>query len=317
MTVVSDDPSYWPTVNSSIFISYWIVAVAAVVVYDWVLTLGQEIELIWRQRWSLMTVLYLVIRYIGVPYIVIDILEYMPFVSITDAGVSGNITNLLIDWIDFVATAVLSVITIARLYAMYLGSRKVFIFLVVIFLAINITCGVVTGMALRYASAEEFILSGNSVCIGSNPGDFNLLVSIIWMLNAVWEVLALYLSAWIAVKHFRDLRRLGSSTGSTIKDCFTILIKSHALYFASFVGVSCFTLCLLIPNLWDPNSTGALIFNGVLQFFLVVQKFVLGPRLILSIREYHATLVADSDAGTGMGSIAFQERIYLSTSSTV
>ncbi|KAG1844772.1 hypothetical protein C8R48DRAFT_735259 [Suillus tomentosus] len=27
-----------------------------------VLTLGQEIELIWRQRWSLMTVLYLVVR---------------------------------------------------------------------------------------------------------------------------------------------------------------------------------------------------------------------------------------------------------------
>ncbi|KAG1773458.1 hypothetical protein EDD22DRAFT_857673, partial [Suillus occidentalis] len=38
------------------------------VVYDWVLTIGQEIELIWRQRWSLMSVLYLVIRYIGIPY---------------------------------------------------------------------------------------------------------------------------------------------------------------------------------------------------------------------------------------------------------
>ncbi|KIK34828.1 hypothetical protein CY34DRAFT_812636, partial [Suillus luteus UH-Slu-Lm8-n1] len=47
---------------------HFAVAAGVVVVYDWVLTIGQEIELIWRQRWSLMTVLYLVIRYIGIPY---------------------------------------------------------------------------------------------------------------------------------------------------------------------------------------------------------------------------------------------------------
>ncbi|KAG2109080.1 hypothetical protein BD769DRAFT_1498156 [Suillus cothurnatus] len=49
--------------------SYWLVAAGVIVVYDWVITLGQEIELVWRQRWSLMTVLYLVIRYIGIPYL--------------------------------------------------------------------------------------------------------------------------------------------------------------------------------------------------------------------------------------------------------
>ena len=41
--------------------------------------------------------------------------------------------------------------------------------------------------------------------------------------------------------------------------------------------------------------------------------FVLGPRLILSLREYHAKLVTDSDEGTAMTSIAFQERVHIST----
>ncbi|KAG2360806.1 hypothetical protein BDR07DRAFT_1411525, partial [Suillus spraguei] len=68
MTVVSNDPSLWPFISSDIFYSYWMVATGVVVVYDWVLTLGQEIELIWRQRWSLMTVLYMITRYIGIPY---------------------------------------------------------------------------------------------------------------------------------------------------------------------------------------------------------------------------------------------------------
>jgi hypothetical protein len=45
----------------------------------------------------------------------------------------------------------------------------------------------------------------------------------------------------------------------------------------------------------------------------VVQMLVLGPRLILGVREHNAKLVAPCDEGTGMASIAFQERIHIST----
>jgi len=54
-------------------------------------------------------------------------------------------------------------------------------------------------------------------------------------------------------------------------------------------------------------------YTGVLVIALVVQTFVLGPRLILGVREYHAKLVANSDDGTGMASIVFQERIHITT----
>jgi hypothetical protein len=79
---------------------------------------------------------------------------------------------------------------------------------------------------------EEVILSGMHMCSYSYEGDDQLLFSMIWMLNTVWEVLALCLAVWIAVKHFRDLRRLGPSTRSTAGDCFRVLMKSHVLYFA-------------------------------------------------------------------------------------
>ena len=49
----------------------------------------------------------------------------------------------------------------------------------------------------------------------------------------------------------------------------------------------------------------------------VVQMFVLGPRLILGIRNYNANLVANSDEGISMTSIAFQERVHLSTGNGV
>ncbi|KAG2359371.1 hypothetical protein BDR07DRAFT_1378738 [Suillus spraguei] len=62
---------------------------------------------------------------------------------------------------------------------------------------------------------------------------------------------------------------------------------------------------------------GSQIFYGTLSILVDLQIFVLGPRLILSVREYHAKLVVNSDAKTSMNSIVFQERVHISTSSTV
>ncbi|KAG1779128.1 hypothetical protein EV702DRAFT_1090472 [Suillus placidus] len=70
MTVVSNDPMSWPLIDSYLLSSYFSVACFTVVVYDWALTFGQEFELIWRQRWSHTTILYLSVRYAGIPYAV-------------------------------------------------------------------------------------------------------------------------------------------------------------------------------------------------------------------------------------------------------
>ncbi|KAG1791967.1 uncharacterized protein BJ212DRAFT_869319 [Suillus subaureus] len=161
--------------------------------------------------------------------------------------------------INMVVAAMLGVIMIARLYAMYQRSRNMLIFLVIIFLAVNIACGVLAVMTLK-----------------------------------------------------------DSAGGSTIGDCFRVLIKSHVLYFASFVCVSCLQLVGdLSPGLTSSYFVGVETFYGVLQIIFSVQMFVLGPRLIFSIREYHAKLVANSDADISMTSIVFQERVHVPTSSVV
>jgi len=213
--------------------------------------------------------------------------------------------------------AMFGVIMIARLHAMYQGSRTMLIFLVTIFLAINITCGVIAAIGFNNVVAEEFILSGTYMCYYGIDGDEQLLFSMTWTLSTVWEVIALCFSVWAAVKHFRELRRLGPSTGSTIGDCFKVLIQSHVLYFASYVGVSCFQIVDLSPEISNSHSIGTQILGGATQILLVVQMFVLGPRLVLSVREYHAKLVASSDVETSMRSIVCREHVHVSTSSTV
>ncbi|KAG1766835.1 hypothetical protein EV702DRAFT_784350 [Suillus placidus] len=220
-------------------------------------------------------------------------------------------------WTTWVLIGILGVIMIARLHAMYQRSRKVLVLLLVVFMAINVSNTVMLTINMRYISAEQVILSGTYQCVvtGDGPGHLG---AIPWILAAVWEIFTLCLAVrvCIALKHLHELRQ--QSAGSIIGDCFTVLITTHTSYCVSFVVVVCFLLGYLSPLMpKDPYSAENLFYFGFLQTFLIVQSAVLGPRLILGVREYHAKLVMDSDAGPGMASIAFQERVHVSTSNSV
>ncbi|KAG1746616.1 uncharacterized protein EDB91DRAFT_1079939 [Suillus paluster] len=319
MTLVSDDPSWWPIINSYDISSYFAVAASAGVIYDWALTFGQEVELIWGQRWSRMTAFYL------------GALSWnnkccrhtagVPTIPVTDAGC--YISYVVLDWISVVVNIILGVIMIIRLHAMSQKSSKMLILLVVLFLAANTFDGVVAALFVRKTSGEVLILSGTYQCTVNYEVDALFLDSLAWILAIVWEVLALCLAVWIVVKHFRELRR--HSVGEIAGDCFMMLIKTHMVYFGSsargsFVIVSCSNLVYIFsPISEDTSSLETQVYSGVFQIFMFVQMFVLGPRLILSVREYYAKLVAGSysGAGTPVVSIAFQERVHVSTSSSV
>jgi hypothetical protein len=152
-------------------------------------------------------------------------------------------------WLDW---NILQVIITTRLHAMHQRSRKILIFLIVTFLANNIFDGVAAIMTMIHASGgtlncgqemhgahcwipEEYILSGSYQCWIGFAQDVVLLSSIGWIFAIVWEVLTLCLAVWVAVKHFRELRR--HSAGGIIGDCFTVLMKSHVLYFARWVHI--------------------------------------------------------------------------------
>ncbi|KAG2362632.1 hypothetical protein BDR07DRAFT_1013882 [Suillus spraguei] len=315
MITVSDNPALWPTVNLYRRYSYFVVAAFVVLLYDWALTFGQAVELVWRQSWSLMTFLYLGVHYLGILYAALGVLDSAPTISLTDTV--SLILYVVRDWTGYLTFAMLWVIIIARLYAMYQESRKILITLIVTFLAVSIFNGANTVRMTIHTSGEALVLSSTYQCSIGYPEYLLFLYSISWILCIAWEALTLSLAVWIAVKHFRELRLY--SAGGIIKDCFTVLIRSHVVYFASFVAVSCLRL---ITNFSPHRSTGHIFletqtYYGLLQLLELMQMFVLGPRLILSIREYHARLMADHDAINDMVSIALQERVHISTGNGV
>ncbi|KAG2101594.1 uncharacterized protein F5147DRAFT_776596 [Suillus discolor] len=306
------------------------VASSTALIYDWVLTFGDEVELIWvsGHPYQKITQWY---NFVGIEAtLVLDdssvsnytlrwntILYHQYYDGIFGDRCSAILYSTL-NWINVIVAAMLGVITLTRLHAMYQRSRKILIFLTIILLVVNITCGVIAAMVLSYTSGEELILSGTHACAYIYTADDLLLISVTWILTAIWEVLALCLSVWVAVKHFRELRRLGPSTRSTIRDCFRVLLESHLVYFASFTVVCCSAFgTQLSPKVSDLDSAGVQISNAVFEIFSYIQMFVLGPRLILSLRMYHADLVANSDAAASITSIAFQDTIHVPTFSSV
>ncbi|KAG1774468.1 hypothetical protein EV702DRAFT_525764 [Suillus placidus] len=282
MTLVSNDPSLWPLINGSHVSSYLAVASLTAVVYDWVMTFGQEFELVWRQRWSFMTVLYISVRYIGILSSVMGILPNHPSISLTDAV--RTIIVLAHSHTGLIVNAMLDVIIITRLHAMY-QSRKMLIFLVVIFVAITITFAVMGAIETSHISGEESILSGTHHCISKGK---TTLIPDSWILGTIWEILILCLAVRIAFYESQRQR---------------------------YVVVSCLTLGLLSLNWKIFDSKSAQAYHGVLRISEAMQVSVLGPRLILSVREQHnAELVADLDEGASMTStIIFQECVDVPT----
>lgn len=272
-------------------------------------------DFVQKQRRSLMTIMYACVRYGGILYSFVTMLWCLPSVPVTDLGC--NIYGFAQSWISVIENAMLCVIMITRLHAMYQRSRILLIFLIVIFVAFTLACIVITAIRNSHYSWVASVLSGTYHCLGISESETVKLIAVTWILGSVWEVLALCLALIVAAKHFRESQRFRQSTGQTIEDYFTVLIKAHALYFAFFATVSCMTIALLSPNIANSTSVGTQIYSDVLQFLLPVQMFVLGPRLILSIREYHAILVGNSEEGTAITTIAFQEGTHVTTGGSV
>jgi hypothetical protein len=123
-----------------------------------------------------MTVLYLGVRYLGILFVTLTMPSSATTISLTDT--ECFIIYVIRNWTSVVVFVMLWVIIITRLHAMYQGSRKIVIFLIVTFLADNVFNGVVSIMTTMHTSGEELVLSGTYHCSIGHAEDTILLNSI-------------------------------------------------------------------------------------------------------------------------------------------
>ncbi|KAG2143818.1 uncharacterized protein EDB93DRAFT_1251869 [Suillus bovinus] len=289
------------------------VAAIALISYEYLLLFSKEIEYVWKRPWSLMSCLYLVVRYFGlflamvcacwggllyIPESVsIRLLPFKNFYSIHLSAVRYQFIShrtkphhlssylavrydliVLIEWGFSVYFFFAEVILIWRLYAICNQSKLVLHVLVGLFLpivALSIGTDIYLYSRRQVFSVKEIMTLNTKYCtLSFNTGPMLAIYTSIPIM--CYDILLVVLAVITLVKHYIEQRRIKMKPNTYM----VMIVRYHIMYF-----VLNLTNQLLLVILWADIPTPAMslseLFNGT-------APFILAPRLIISIWDTHA-----------------------------
>jgi len=99
-----------------------VAGVAILVLFDTLLTLTDEVDLIWRRRWNLSTILYILTRYIAFVDTAISTYQWTGF---NDTALACNVTSKMIPYFYLAAYCIAQIILILRTYALCNRDKRI------------------------------------------------------------------------------------------------------------------------------------------------------------------------------------------------
>ncbi|EJD38096.1 hypothetical protein AURDEDRAFT_172857 [Auricularia subglabra TFB-10046 SS5] len=212
----------------------FIVATAALYFYDHSVTLSAEIDLVWRSKWGVGKVLFLTVRYIQWPELLV--LLYYGFFNSSPPDcylLYASTTYSLL-----VGVTIAHVILVLRTWALWDTSRQILIFLSVLLCAITAADCYLVAVHLRTMTffsisevdprAAQFY--DNNFCFGITH---NKILSIVWGFVAAFELVIFVMTAIKGVGHFHQRR--SSLVSSIYRDSMLCFITIFGISAANVV----------------------------------------------------------------------------------
>ncbi|KAF8452879.1 hypothetical protein L210DRAFT_2061513 [Boletus edulis BED1] len=268
--------------------------VVTVVVYDYILTFSREIEYVWCKPWTWVSTMFLVVRYIGLYWIMTIALIGSSFVS-GPLEVS-NVMYLAFTWAFGVFLSAADLVMVLRVYAMWNRSRIILGFLLFIFVSQVTTTVVFDG--IYHSSSTYFPVTlarvfNLSFCSASFVNFAPILDALIvvprfvlaatLLILAVLQTLKQSVTMYKATKQWQPNRYLQR------------LVRDGILY---FITNMLFQINDLLDLAGAPTDNASLFFNT----FVYITFYPLIPRFIISIRElYHRDIRGGFHVDTGFG----------------
>ncbi|KAF8841961.1 hypothetical protein BDN67DRAFT_1010221 [Paxillus ammoniavirescens] len=289
------------------------VSAAVIVLYDHILSLDQEVDLIWKRPDSLVSMLYFLNRYVGDAII---ILSAALNVSTTFSVKVGVIVLLLIDqeltsgprrtfdffclmgiltttiimeffiscsillnfeiWGPFFLSWCTQVIMQLRIYAMYMKSWKIST-ATAIFFAMEIA-GVSYIVATNFDTIVTYThepIPGMYMC-SSSPLGKGFTAAFIPVF--CFELLLFFLAAYVAYKHMAQTRNVSGSR--RLLTTMSMLVRHSTVYF--FVGMSGCAIAVAM------HMTLPALNTETVNPFLVATTIIVGSRLVINTREFYS-----------------------------
>ncbi|KAJ7241439.1 hypothetical protein C8J57DRAFT_1369345 [Mycena rebaudengoi] len=238
-------------------------AFIAILVYDWLLTLGPEVEYIWNQKMSFGKILYLINRYLVLVDLIILLNSYAnPIIH----GSQFCTPWFHIDsWLGFISIVTIDTMMLLRTWAMWHRSKKILIFLVIL----QVLCNLAEGGATLWASLTLFsIPSPNNIrpCLSGFARPDVLYA--LWMGVIVWDLATMILTLIRA----GSTMRLQETTNAIIAR----VVKDGVLYFILIFLIA-------IGNIIVLNVAPGPLATMLLTLQRVTNS-VIGSRMMLNLR---------------------------------
>ncbi|TFK22997.1 hypothetical protein FA15DRAFT_670925 [Coprinopsis marcescibilis] len=245
---------------------------SSIIIYDHLITLEQEIELVWKAPWSKGKVLFILNRYYSLASVIFN--NYGFFSPTLTPSFCLRFFQWQ-GWTGLIACVLAEVILQMRLYAMYSLNKAVLALMIVSFVASTATSGWIMHTVLAGITTKTVSLPNGSFCVPVGvPDNFYTF----WIPMLVFECLLCTLAL---VRGFQAFRADGSLFRAG-RDLVRILIRDSVLYF--LVICSTYLSCLLV---WIIAPVSLL---EVPIGFSVAMSCVLANRIILNVRVVNRDL---------------------------
>ncbi|KAH7890592.1 hypothetical protein F5I97DRAFT_57671 [Phlebopus sp. FC_14] len=248
------------------------VAGTTLVLWDHFITLDLEFLYIWKS-FSVATVLYVIIRYLGDAAAIIGVIALL--LPPSNETVSRGIQNAL-GWIPLIILLCTQIVLQARIYALCRRSKRILAFMLVLFLAEAIALFVLIGGAVRSIEVVSIPFVNIKTCLASQADRPS---QIVWVIILCFEGILFILVLWIGISHgYTGLRR--DFFGRSV---FKSLIRGNVFYFA----------CVMVACITDEAVSRILGEEWILIPSAIsdTMEVIVGCRLILNL---HASLLRDT-----------------------
>jgi len=265
-------------------------ASSAIIIFDHIITLDEEVELIWKSSWSMGKVLFVINRYYTLISVIVN--NYALFSpTLTDSFCLRFFQWQ--GWTGLIACMIAEVILQMRLYALYFLNKRVLALMVTMFLMSSASSAAIMGTVLSGISALAHPLPGTTFCYPVNvPGYFFAF----WIPIIGFESLLCGLALYRGFETFRASGTLFQSGRHLV----AILIRDSVLYF--LVMFATYFTNMLVWISGTPNLLEIPI------AFSVALSCCLGNRMILNVREVNRDIKEESKQRTG-DTIKHQARV--------
>ncbi|KAF9233808.1 hypothetical protein BU15DRAFT_79731 [Melanogaster broomeanus] len=314
--------------------NYLSVACATVISHDYILTFSNEVEYVWNRPWTLVSAMYIMLRYLGL--LVAMVQSFMgssfwfgsnmvrssslvltrdeeltknahSFVSMTGVqppmiynSSEGTAMFLLFEiWGATIFGIVVHLVFMLRVYAMYNRSRIVLGILLCVYIPTTISQLVLLGIINNpktHLSIADVEVVNMELCTSSYNGGNELIISQRVLSTVVNGVLC----SFAVVQCIRYSLEIHKVLGKWQSNRYMkLLVQESILYFVMILLLNIMTL---IQSLATLSGTVQLVVEALSGF----PPYIVGPHLILSVREFHSRILGEHiDSGFGLDSQRF------------